>query len=335
MTTLKISIDPGSSATKVAYQIAGGSTQCFSMSPYCAEVPIDYPDQTRLDAEAAYPHIESAWVSDPDGCYLLGNGAKKFYGSEVRNHDRKFAKALYKVLGVLSHVQNQEGENYPIEVGVLLPFDEYGTKELLIQNLRLATAALEYCGRSQSLSIADIAIRPEGAGLFLKGLPKTLKVQSAKVAVLVIGHRNASWLVTENGFPVLEESVTNDLGFRWLVQEVRSRTGFKDEMSLAEMIFGGKHFSRDVQAAVDLALPAYWQQISDFLAEQTATDFVVCGGGAALLFKSQLSDFFACRVGWANDLSRSVVRSGIKDKILARRFTDCYGLLLSLGENHG
>lgn len=336
MTLLKISIDPGSSATKVAYQLSNHSIKCFSMTPYCAEVPLDYPHRPRLHPDLPYPHIENAWVSDPDGCYLLGASAKKFYGSAVRNHDRKFAKALYKVLGVLSHIQHQERCASPIELGILLPFDEYATKEQLAHNLRLAAAAVEYCGQAQSFVLNKIAIRPEGAGLFLKGLPKTLDIHAARVAVLVIGHRNASWLVTENGLPVLEESVTNDLGFRWFVQEVKSHTGYKDEIALAQMLFTGHSLPRDLQTAVDALLPAYWQQLQDFLAEQLPADYVVCGGGAALLLQHQVAAFFSCKLGWANHLARAVFKSGIADPVMAHRFTDCYGLLLSLGGSaHG
>ncbi len=215
------------------------------------------------------------------------------------------------------------------------PFDEYATKEQLTQNLQLAAAAVEYCGRAQSFAFTKIAIRPEGAGLFLKGLPKTLDIRAARVAIFVIGHRNASWLVTENGFPVLEESVTNDLGFRWFVQEVKARTGYKDEITLAQMLFTSRHFPRDLQRAVDAVLPAYWQQLQDFLAEQYPADYVLCGGGTALLFQRQVADFFSCKLGWAKHLSRAVLKSGVADSVMAHRFTDCYGLLLSLeGSTH-
>ena len=333
MTQLKISIDPGSSATKVSYQVDGGDVKCFSMTPYCAEVPMDYPDTRRLGMGMGRPHLESAWVSDPDGCYLLGEGAKKFHGSEVRNNELKYQKALYKVLGILSHVQAFEDDSFSIDVGVLLPFDEYVTKESLERELMMAARDVEYCGRSQSLEITSLSIRPEGAGLFLSGVPSQVDIKRSRVGVLVIGHRNASWLVTEHGAPVLEASVTNDLGFRWVVQEVRQRTGHKDEIQLAEMIFGGENMPRDIESAVDEVLPLYWMQIEGFLKEQRPTDYVVCGGGAALLLKQDIMTHLPGKVGWAHELMRGVAKAGIRDKVLACRLSDCYGLLLTLGEN--
>jgi hypothetical protein len=328
MSKLKIAIDPGSSATKVAYQVDTHSTHCFSMSPYCAAVPSHYPQSASWGIGST--HIENAWVSHADSCYLLGAIAKKFQGSAIRNNELKYAKALYKILGVLSHVQTALQRTLPIDLGILLPFDEYVTKDQLEEALMSAQNLVQYCGRSLSLEINEITICPEGAGLFLQGLPPKIDPQSARVAVLVIGHRNASWLVTENGSPSLAESVTNNLGFRWLVQEVRQRTGHKDEIALAEMIFSGQHFHQDIQQAVQVCLPLYWQQIQLFLDEQQPIDYAVCGGGAAILLEDKIIAHLSRKVGWANHLSRAVLKSGIKDRVMARRLVDCYGLLKSL-----
>ncbi|WP_339374496.1 hypothetical protein [Picosynechococcus sp. PCC 73109] len=147
MSKLKIVIDPGSSATKVAYCLEGTSTQCFVMSPYCAAVPPDYPRSSGW--MMGYTHVENAWVSHGDACYLLGAGAKKFQGSAVRNNDLKYIKALYKILGVLSHIQTQLQESPTIDLGILLPLDEYVTKDRLEESLMAAQERFEYCGRSR------------------------------------------------------------------------------------------------------------------------------------------------------------------------------------------
>lgn len=328
MSKLKIVIDPGSSATKVAYCLENASSQCFVMSPYCAAVPPDYPRSSGW--MMGYTHVENAWVSHGDACYLLGAGAKKFQGSAVRNNDLKYIKALYKILGVLSHIQTQLQESPTIDLGILLPLDEYVTKDRLEENLMAAQERFEYCGRLLSLDINEITICPEGAGLFLQGLPSKINPRSGRVAVLVIGHRNASWLVTDKGSPLVAESVTNNLGFRWLVQEMQRRTGHKDEITLAEMIFTGKHHDRAVHQAMEVCLPLYWQQIQDFLAEQKPVDYVVCGGGAALLLKQEITSYLSGKVSWANHLVRGLVKSGIKDRVMACRLVDGYGLLHSL-----
>ena len=328
MSKLKIVIDPGSSATKVAYRLEDSSTQCFSMSPYCAAVPPDYPQSSGWGIGST--HIENAWVSHGDACYLLGAIAKKFQGSAVRNDELKYVKAFYKILGVLCHVQTLIQQALPIDLGILLPFDEYVTKDRLEEALVAAQDLVQYCGRSLSLDINEVTICPEGAGLFLQGLPPKIDRQSARVAVLVIGHRNASWLVTDKGSPLVAESVTNNLGFRWLVQEVRQRTGHKDEIALAEMIFSGKNLHEEIQREIQVCLPLYWQQIQLFLDEQQPIDYAVCGGGAAILLEKQIIAYLSGKVSWANHLSRAVLKSGIKDRVMARRLVDCYGLLHSL-----
>lgn len=328
MTKLKIAIDPGSSATKVAYMLGDGCTCCFAMSPYCASVPVDYPQSYGWNLGTT--HIENAWVTHGDSCYLLGESAKKFQGSAVQNDELKYLKALYKILGVLAHVQMLLQEPYPIDLGILLPFDEYVTKERLEETLVAAQGLVHYCGRSLSLELNEITICPEGAGLFLQGLPQKVRRRAARVAVLVIGHRNASWLVTDNGSPVLAESVTNNLGFRWLVQEVKSRTGHKDEIALAEMIFSGKDLPVDIHQAVQVCLPLYWQQIRLFLQQQRPVDYAICGGGTAMLLEANIIDYLSGKVCWGNRISRAVLKSGIKDRVMARRLVDCYGLLHSL-----
>ncbi|WP_041444124.1 MULTISPECIES: ParM/StbA family protein [Cyanophyceae] len=208
--------------------------------------------------------------------------------------------------------------------------DEYVTKDHLEESLVAAQEQFEYCGRSLSLDINEITICPEGAGLFLQGLPAKINPQSARVAVLVIGHRNTSWLVTDKGSPSVAESVTNNLGFRWLVQEVQKRTGHKDEIALAEMIFTGKNLRPELQQEIKKCLPLYWQQIRLFLTEQNPVDYVVCGGGAAMLLEQEIMGHLSGKVSWANHLARGVVKSGIKDRVMARRLVDSYGLLHSL-----
>ncbi|ACB00876.1 MULTISPECIES: ParM/StbA family protein [Cyanophyceae] len=328
MSKLKIVIDPGSSATKVVYQREGDSIQCFTMAPYCAAVPPDYPKSAGWGMN--YTHVENAWISHKEACYLLGASAKKFQGSAIRNNDLKYIKALYKILGVLCHVQTLIQETLPIDLGILLPFDEYVTKDRLEEGLVAAQETVLYCGRSLSLDLNEITICPEGAGLFLQGLPRKINPQLARVAVLVIGHRNTSWLVTDKGYPSVMESVTNNLGFRWLVQEVQKRTGHKDEIALAEMIFTGKNLRPELQQEIKKCLPLYWQQIRLFLTEQNPVDYVVCGGGAAMLLEQEIMGHLSGKVSWANHLARGVVKSGIKDRVMARRLVDSYGLLHSL-----
>ncbi|WP_445268185.1 hypothetical protein, partial [Synechococcus sp. 7002] len=68
-----------------------------------------------------YTHVENAWISHKEACYLLGASAKKFQGSAIRNNDLKYIKALYKILGVLCHVQTLIQETLPIDLGFCCP----------------------------------------------------------------------------------------------------------------------------------------------------------------------------------------------------------------------
>ncbi|ACB01036.1 MULTISPECIES: ParM/StbA family protein [Cyanophyceae] len=328
MSILKIVIDPGTSATKVTYRLGSGSCHFFAMSPHCAPVPPDYPQSASWGIGST--HLESSWVSLPDACFLIGAIAKKFQGSELRNHELKCDKALYKILGILAHLQLQMTQVVPIDLGILLPFDEYLTKDLLERRLLAAQDSIQFCGQALSLHFNEIRIFPEGAGLLLCGLPKTLSKKCSRISALIIGHRNVSWLATHNGSPLPEASTTNNLGFRWLVQEVSKLTGHTDELSLAELLFHGTQLRPDLQQAIHQCLPLYWQQIHSFLIEQQPTDFVVCGGGAAMLLEPQLIQHFSRNIGWGNHLLRPLLKSTFLNPVLARRLLDSYGLLQHL-----
>jgi hypothetical protein len=149
-----ISIDTGASANKVAYATEKGMKFMLT-SPYCAEVD-EATVQSRLGLMDEWPpHFEDSWVSDLDGTYLLGLSAEKF-GGEVKDCDRKYEKSLYKILGLLAYITEIEDVVAPISLGVLLPFDEYATKDRLEKMLGQVTSqGFQFCNQSQKLELKN------------------------------------------------------------------------------------------------------------------------------------------------------------------------------------
>lgn len=326
----KISIDTGASATKFTYESDEGELKCQTMTPYCAQVS----EQTTVSKGKFYdsgviPPLESSWVSEGDRHYLLGLSAQKYHGSGVLDGDRKFEKSLYKILGILSHVSYAEDILRPIDLGILLPFDEYATKFELERSLRDVTSrGFSYCDRPQSLKLGTLKIRPEGCGTYLQGIKDGVD-RSKLIASLVVGHRNCSYLVGLNGQPQEHLCQTCDLGFRWVVSEVRRLTGYKGELSITEQVVSGEMPS-DMEEAYNQALLEYWSLLQRWLLRQVPVTHVVASGGGAINLKPFLQKLYKSKISWADAIAKEISNRGVKDKSLVRRVTDCYGIYLSL-----
>jgi hypothetical protein len=320
-------IDPGASRLKAIASDSRGKPQFLSMSPYCADVGFAEGDRLK-QIWSGDVSIESSWVSDLDGCYLLGEGAQKYHASGLANNELKYKKALYKALGVIGYFAKEL--NIPnrasIGVGVLLPFNEYATKEQFTNWFSLAIQQFSYCGKTMGFELAELAIRPEGSGTYLKGLPKRIQPKAVKVASLVIGHRNASWLVNDKGYPSLAASTTCDLGYRWLIEEIKQQTGHKNEMWIAHQIFAKGE--DEICLLAESLMLSYWRQIYNWIREQSPVDYVVVSGGTGLLLR-QLIDECLENVIWPETLLTEVLKYEANES-MAFRYIDSFGVYKSI-----
>lgn len=320
-------IDSGASRLKAVGSDKRGKPLFLSMSPYCAKV--EFAECERLRSLWGDDvSIESSWVSDLERCYFLGEGAKKHHGSELGNDELKYEKAIYKTLGVIGHFAKtldiENGER--IYVGVLLPINEYATKEKFVSRFSRAIQQFSYCGRELNFELADLVVRPEGCGTYLKGLPRNVPSKLLRIASLVIGHRNASWSVNDRGYPSLSESKTCDLGYRWLVDEIKAQTGHKDELWITRQIFSKG--DREVCAIAEALLPSYWRQIHGWISQQAPVDYVVVSGGTGFLLRPQIEQGLANAI-WPDDLLNEVLKYE-PDKAMAGRFVDAFGIYKSI-----
>ena len=104
---IEIVVDVGASWVKA---IARGSKRPYflGMSPYCAKSSQATCEKlTRQWGDNV--SLESAWVSDVDGYYLLGQIAHNYVDASLRPGERKNAKALYQTLGVIGAFAREFG----------------------------------------------------------------------------------------------------------------------------------------------------------------------------------------------------------------------------------
>jgi hypothetical protein len=334
----KVVIDSGASALKVVVLDSKGRTGYLSVSPYCAKINREIAD--KRTKQWGITGIENAWVGDIEAPYLIGESAKKYEHASLSNGERKYEKAVYKALAVLGHLSERLNipNGTPVNMAVLLPFDEYVNKDEFVKSLQFSIEQFDYCGVEKDFELQSISVRPEGSGAFLTGVPKGID-RNGMFGSLVLGFRNASFLATRDQAPDIENSTTSTLGFRWLIDEIKVATGLKDELAIAKHLCSTSEPESDLQAkerAEILAIaPAleklYWEQLAVWIDKRVYCKSIVCSGGTALRYRAQLETLLGSRLVWPEALHQKILKR-VSDPYEAFRYLDPTGVFESLGK---
>jgi hypothetical protein len=290
------------------------------------------------------------WVDDIDNTYAIGALARDRFRAPLRLDERKYEYAIYKTLGVVGYLI--EFLELPgcveLDLGLLLPFSEYEDRELIEKSLRRNLETFEFCGRKHQVKLETFRCRPEGFGMFVKGINIKQPKANFRIGSLILGHRNASWLQVDHGQINFEASETNNLGFSLLVNEVQKLTSILNELKLTEAIFkAGWDINESeleglIQAhdqsnaaeervrlkrAVITSRDQYWLQIKLWAQRKAANvDFVVVSGGVSPYLRARLQELLGKKVVFGDHLSKEVGERYALKKPQAARFMDCYGL---------
>jgi hypothetical protein len=307
----------------------GGKPQFVSMSPYCAKD--DFGEGDRLAKAWGHSEVslESSWVSDPDGTYLLGQGAKSYHGSALGTDELKYKKALYKTLAMVGYFAQELGvpNKSKLSIGVLLPFNEYRrSQEEFSRDLKIAIKNFAYCGRLLNFDLVNLLVRPEGAGIFMGGVPPEV-ARDGSTLIVNMGFRNTSALFHDNGKLNPAESCTSDLGYRWLIAKVAEQAGYKDEEWILEQIFS-EDGDRDVKAFATAASPMYWSQTRAWLSSLAKSKRIVFSGGTALTLENAIKENVPNSI-WPDKL-HDKVKKHESDPLKAFLYMDLYGVYLSV-----
>lgn len=273
--------------------------------------------------------------------------------------DRKFEKLLAKLLsflGYLVHVEMQATELLELMLGVLLPFDEIEDRRLLAQWLRQilggveneSTPGFEFNGVAiANIRLKTIDCKPEGYGIY-KAYP------GDRVAVLIVGHSDSSWLYFNNGMlnakvsrtlpetgmhdfiRTLNYPITNELRAAELLSQAGTRL---NPTILAELTQTKSDAEIEhLQQAIKEANAQYWVDRRSGFSSLNVSDvrLTTISGGAANYFSSELNalfkDLFGVHLHWCKSLMLEFFeRFGMKRKSdLLHRFADCYGYYRTL-----
>ncbi|MEM9215677.1 MAG: ParM/StbA family protein [Cyanobacteria bacterium P01_F01_bin.150] len=326
-----LSFDPGSSLTKVIYQIdrgdgVGKKQYLRLMEPSVLKIPLTRVEVHQKTSVLSMPLADRLWVQsrcqDEYEVAAVGFLAQQLQlGSGERYQELKYEVALYKLLAVIGLIVKTHQLPQPVYLSVscVLPYSEYGNREqlraLLSQNMR-------------SFQLLDASIEgilehwqcfPESFGML--HLSQAKSDAPEQVVSLMFGHRNISCLVFHRGMLVEQCSQSTDLGFRQLVESVAQRASIQDRPLLMQVLYKlerlGKLIrvdepliqrlcqSRDpsnratearlISTAIEQCVEEYWCLVRSWLSSQMPLniDQVVIAGGAAYYLQRHLREHFS------------------------------------------
>ena len=354
---LVLSLDPGSSMTKMVYRVLCEVTykpELFCMEPELIGVAfesIESYESGRINSPS--PENE-AWVHFEQSYYAVGFLAQKHFGASVKLSELKYENAIPKVLAAVGAIAEKEGlgTSFGLWLALLLPYGEWEDRERLSRALALALSNFSFRGKPMSVRLEFFECMPEGGGLVLTRSKKLgADFNFMNIAVLMFGYRDISAVVFERG---LSKGQTDNLGLAWMVEQVKRRTsGQKNSQALLEAIHQSganlkpkyfKSLARSKKAefkaeevaqiteVVKIVRQEYWCQVSDWLVSNVPEDIdqVIVGGGTSEYLSAELKTFFAhTKVSWAAELEEDVrlaFNLPPQKDALCLRLTDVYGL---------
>jgi hypothetical protein len=344
---LYLAVDVGGSQTKIIYQFSGWkSPEYLLMSPGVEQISKSdlkrYFDQ--LGWVGAPTPQQQAWLEWKGNIFVVGDFVSEF-APQDRIFERKYENALYKVLAAVGTILskhnigkkrrgNPESFKVNLNLGLLLPWNEYNDRKRFEEQLELMVKSLKFRGQPWDVNLSHFECRPEGGGLAAIRIKQNGLdwLQKNKVAVLMFGHRNVTAIYFDAG--AIKRGDSPLLGFSTFLDDVCSRVSGLERDKLAAAIFEGLYQQsfqvyrdectvhpewgqmeaiaslatakdeslkalekEDIAQAIKLAIPSYWNRIKKWLDKNIPhlPSEVIIGGGAAAFLEPELEEYFNCK----------------------------------------
>lgn len=359
MADLTISFDPGASLSRVFFTLDSGQPELLLMEPYTALIPLQSLLDYEEDAIGTSSPEDSAWIEYNQQCWGVGFICHRFY-ADLKLEQPKFELAVYKTLAVVGAIAQKKSlpNGATIRLGILFPYGEYSDRKLFEASITAALLNFQWRGEQRSFEVVEFVCRPEGFGLLSRGRSSAYNLRSRKIAVVMIGYRNASILIMDRG--AMTNGTTEDLGFHKLVSAVQRQVAGQKSLILAASICaaGNKINPKallplvrvedpllqelevsQIRSAISTAREEYWVLLSNYLLRHIPTDIdeIIFAGGTSQYFKSDLNRLFRRPEKVSCDALEYLVQQEFlfsKTKSdLSFRLTDNYGFFSYLCKN--
>lgn len=341
---LVLTLDPGSSLTKIIYQIVFGSSERSQPKLLLMEPEVIAVGQELLEAyederlTSADPENE-AWIECEGEYYAVGFLAQKNFYANPGLNELKYERAIFKLLAAVGVIAEREGlpDSFDLALAGLLPYKEWRDAEKFEQSAVKALANFGFRGRVLSVPLRLFECKPEGAGLALmRGRKLGVAIKERIILVLMLGYRDVSFLLFERGKIVSGGTSPWHYGLVLLIERVQNRTsGIGGELLLKAIHASATTKSKQIKdrqkpfkelvrsrkpehqaqelaqitEAVRISRLEYWSILSGWLESviPSQIDEVVIGGGTSECFKSELSSYFkSTNISWAAELEEDV-----------------------------
>lgn len=231
---IAVVIDLGSYGTKVLVRGFNEEARCFFFPPH--QISLSSHQVEALEYQSNLPADTQIWIKSPQGYYAIGKLAKIRFGAQLGLNLLKVDSAIAKVLGVLWVLQQELGlsAKFRVALSVLLPPGEYTDRSRFRTDLITAFKAYTTPSGQVTAILTHLLCLPEGGGVVLYRRQNDPQFNQKRTVVSIIGGRNASVLVYEEG--VEAASYTSNLGFINLVRGVLQRTSGLDAEVLIPLI---------------------------------------------------------------------------------------------------
>ncbi|MCA1990773.1 MAG: ParM/StbA family protein [Coleofasciculus sp. S288] len=347
---LIVALDFGGSLTKGIYTNSPSSCNLLSMEPEVISVPkagIESYEATKLGTPDP---ADSAWLGlDEEHYYAVGYLASSQFNANPGLSSFKYERALFKTLAAVWVASCRLGlkNKFSAALCTLLPPGEYDNASRLREMIANKLKDFETPTGILNVSLNNWDCKPEGSGVYLyysHACGGTLKQKTA--AVVMIGYRNASVLVSERG--IVGKRVTSNLGFVRLVEAVEKRVSSVvptsvlasaiaragdnvEQECLQPLIMSSLQKDRETDLdrlveAVRAAREQYALSVTSWLKEvlPKGLDEVMLSGGTAEYLQPELEEYFtSTQVVWNGNIQ---LPESLQDPLIGNRMVDVYGM---------
>lgn len=356
-----LTLDPGSSGTKIIWRASLFRPELLVMSPEVIEVTREDIEFYKTRRVILSEPEKEAWVEYGGTIYAVGKFAVEHNGRVVLN-DLKHEWAVAKVLAAVGVMALKEGmpNSFDLALALPLPYGEWQARDRFERSVKKALASFSFCDKEYAVSLVVFVCVPEGGGHVLargEKIGSTLGKQ--KVATIMLGYRDVSVVLFNDG---AISGVTERLGMARMLALVESRTFDQTATrERAQRLLETTHqvgkdikpknflhlaLSRQAESkldeattiadAVKYARNEQWKAIAKFIQDTVPTDIQEgnIGGGTYDYYKAELvrlmnqtyPDAYISLAAELEEDVRVTFNLPPESKGLCARLTDAYGL---------
>ena len=268
MNKLLISLDLGTSLSKIVYLVNNEKVGYMVMEPEHLALPESSAEHLPISAETGLPE-DNAWVrfTSNGDCHVVGRLARD-YRAFVNFKIEKWRIATPKILAVIGAIAEREklGAQLSLDLAVLMPYGEIKSAPQLKKQLTTALkSGFYFRNKEVFIELERYQCVPEATGTAIFTL-KTNESKGQNLLYLMFGHRNTSLLCFRRGSFSRSESGTTNLGFYDVINKMADKVSGLDKNRFINAINTKAQIEKEAKYT-----HVYWPETYTYHYQQTTT----------------------------------------------------------------